>query len=534
MSVFFLAIPLVLSAYTHLWNVIGFPAIHPDEGVYMRRTMLILKNLGPHDDSARFDHPPTTSMSSYDHPYFGQIFLAVMLSMIGYPNSLNPSAEDGTHSVEMLYLAPRVLMGILAVLDTFLVYKIADRRYNRNVALIASVIFAVMPLSWLYRWILLDSILLPFLLSSVFLAIYKQKPESFDTEENHKKNVININTNIPILLSGILLGLAIYTKIPAFTMIPLVGYLVYKNNKSLKTLGLWIIPVILIPLMWPAYSISVGQFDEWVSGVLWQGTERHTNDAGLPDIELDQIFNADPVLILLGSIGVIFAALKKDFFLLLWIIPCVVFFYLIGWVILFHWIPILPAFCFGIGVLIEYISHRISKKRIIQKSLLFGPVFAIGIFGLVTTTMIITTNLSSSEFEAAAFIVKYLQGNYFEKNVDKNYSDDVTIITSPIYSWIYKYAFNRDHITSHIRDSEPIRTAKVILVVDGVYQSFLSKESQEDKLQYERIRMIYNNTHTIAIFSSDDNNYNEKRKVFPYQNLIVYSWAKKIQVRTNY
>ena len=84
--------------------------IHPDEGVYMRRTMLILKNLGPHDDSARFDHPPTTSMSSYDYPYFGQIFLAVMLSMIGYPNSLNPSAEDGTHSVEMLYLAPRVLM----------------------------------------------------------------------------------------------------------------------------------------------------------------------------------------------------------------------------------------------------------------------------------------------------------------------------------------------------------------------------------------------------------------------------------------
>ena len=92
------------------------------------------------------------------------------------------------------------------------------------------------------------------------------------------------------------------------------------------------------------------------------------------------------------------------------------------------------------------------------------------------------------KFEKAAFLVEFLQGNYFEKNVDKNYSDDVTIITSPIYSWIYKYAFNKDHITSHIRDSEPIRTAKVILVMDGVYQSFLSKESQEDKLQYERIR----------------------------------------------
>ena len=29
------------------------------------------------------------------------------------------------------------------------------------------------------------------------------------------------------MLSGILLGIAIYTKIPAFTMIPLVGYLIY-------------------------------------------------------------------------------------------------------------------------------------------------------------------------------------------------------------------------------------------------------------------------------------------------------------------
>ena len=84
-SVFFLAIPLVLSAYTHLWNVIGFPSIHIDEAHYMRRTMIVMKNLGPQDPYYQ-----------YDHPYFGQIFLAAMLGIIGYPNSLNPSAEDGT------------------------------------------------------------------------------------------------------------------------------------------------------------------------------------------------------------------------------------------------------------------------------------------------------------------------------------------------------------------------------------------------------------------------------------------------------
>ena len=65
-------------------------------------------------------------------------------------------------------------MGILAVVDTFLVYKISERRYNRNVAFIASVLFAVMPLSWLLRRILLDSILLPFLLSSILIAIIER------------------------------------------------------------------------------------------------------------------------------------------------------------------------------------------------------------------------------------------------------------------------------------------------------------------------------------------------------------------------
>ena len=52
--------------------------------------------------------------------------------------------------------------------------------------------------------------MLPFILSSVLFALYVK---------------INKVNNYLILLSGILLGLAIYTKIPAFTMIPLVGYL---------------------------------------------------------------------------------------------------------------------------------------------------------------------------------------------------------------------------------------------------------------------------------------------------------------------
>jgi hypothetical protein len=258
---------LILSAFTHLFNPVGFPCVQYDEGVYMRRAMYALQGLGPQDPASRFDHGED-STSSYDHPYFGQIFLAGVLDLIGYPKSVHPSSVDGNvavHSIEMLYLVPRVLMGILAVVDTFLVYKISERRYNRNVAVIASVLFAVMPLSWLNRWILLDTILMPFLLSSILFALYTKRSSKNSNNDNKNKSFILI------LLSGIFLGLAIYTKIPAFTMIPLVGFLVYtNNNRNLKTLGLWFIPVILIPLMWPAYSVSVGHFDEWLGALQYQ------------------------------------------------------------------------------------------------------------------------------------------------------------------------------------------------------------------------------------------------------------------------
>ncbi|MGA9150680.1 MAG: hypothetical protein WBZ36_08880 [Candidatus Nitrosopolaris sp.] len=158
-SIFFIITPLVLTAYTHLWNPIGFPSFHVDEGIYISRGMHLLKGLGIQE------------LPFYDHPYFGQIFLAGIFWIIGFPNSLHPSVGN-LHSIETLFMVPRGLMGLLAVVDTFLIYKVSERRYDRNVAFIASIIFAVMPITWLTRRIFLDSIRLPFLLSSILFADY--------------------------------------------------------------------------------------------------------------------------------------------------------------------------------------------------------------------------------------------------------------------------------------------------------------------------------------------------------------------------
>jgi 4-amino-4-deoxy-L-arabinose transferase-like glycosyltransferase len=194
----------------------------------------------------------------YDHPYWGQLFLAGIFWLVGYPNSLHPLND--VHSIEMLYLFPRVLMGIFAVIDTFLVYKISEYKY-RSVVFVASILFAVMPITWLTRRIFLGSIQLPFLLSSILFAIYSTKNYDDHNHSNKKANTtISKKVFLLILLSGVFLGLAIFTKIPAFTMIPLVGFLVLRNasnnkNKRLKILGLWLIPVLLFGLAINDYPI---------------------------------------------------------------------------------------------------------------------------------------------------------------------------------------------------------------------------------------------------------------------------------------
>src|SRR5205823_13050311 len=120
------------------------------------------------------------------------------------------SHSNVLYSIQTLYLVPRVLMGIFAVVDTFLLYKISERRYNRNIAFIASILFAVMPITWLTRRILLDSILLPVLLSSILFAVYYRDIKSFSSNnDNTNNNNSNKEKNIQsILLSGVFLGLA--------------------------------------------------------------------------------------------------------------------------------------------------------------------------------------------------------------------------------------------------------------------------------------------------------------------------------------
>jgi hypothetical protein len=443
--------PLVLTCFTHFWNPIGFLDPEHDENRYMQRVMNLLNGMGPLD-----------AKSAYDAPYFGQLFVAGVLGTTGYPNSLSPSAYDNGHSIEALWIAPRLLMGVLSVFDTLIVYKISERRYNRYVAFFAAVLFAVLPITLLLRRMWLESILLPFLLSAILFALY-----SYDSTKinKHSKKILLI------LLSGIFLGVSIFTKITAFTMIPLVGFLIYGNTRSLKIVALWFIPVILIPLIWPAHALSLGEFDKWFDGIYHQ-----THRAGSSFFySIKQNLDHDPVMLTIGFVGIIYASLKRDFFLLLWILPFAGFSYFIGWTQFFHFILILPAFCIAAARLIVDISSMFSNKRI-RQVLRFVIISPIAIFGLVTTSVIITDNFTKPYFEAAAFITHYLPNviqNNNKNSTEINSDNRITLISNPFYLWIPQYVFHLNHHYTDFLSIGPINTQRVILIVDDRFRRIM-------------------------------------------------------------
>jgi Dolichyl-phosphate-mannose-protein mannosyltransferase len=523
-------IPLLLSAYTHLWNPLGFPSIHVDEGHYMRRAMLVLEGMGP-QESAATGYPRT-----YDHPYFGQLFLAGALDLVGYPGVLNPDSD--LSSIQLLHLAPRILMGLLAIFDTFLLFKIGERRYGTAIAVIASILFAIMPFTWVFRRITLEAILMPFLLSSILFSLYVR-----DSKNIHNKALLNleskyqISNNVLILLSGMMLGLAIYTKIPAFTMIPLVGTLIFFNSgKSVRKVGIWLVPVLTVPLLWPLYSVLVGQSDLWQYWVLWQA-ERDPTETITFAGALMNFFKLDPLITVLGMSGIAYSAIRKDFLPLLWISPLLLFSYFIEWVQYFHLLYVFPAMCLGSAILLDNIQKVIAKyfhRRLISYSV---TVTIIGV-ALVFTTMLISLNVNTSYFQVYATIAQEIPDTPNNK-VQTN----VTVIGSHFWVWdsywITQYVLDMPHelIDPHIdrRFKEPVETNNVLFVDDPIFLKEISRKINSENL--DKIKDLYNKS--IEVGSFTDNVTSRETNNYPYNTLSIMISGEshptgKVAIRKNY
>ena len=532
-SLVFILIPLVLSAYTHLWNPTGFPSIHTDEGHYLRKAISTETGQGlqPQD--------------RYRAPYFGQIFLAGIFNIIGFPNVETFGEKN---PVEQLYLVPRVIMGVLAVFDTFLLYRITEYRYGRNVAIIASILFAVMPFTWMIRRIFLETIQLPFILTSILLILnlgrgrqlqssspsqsqskpqkdteqpsQLQKNQQQQLEQTQKQSYHSEYTKLTLIISGIFLGLAIFTKIPAFTMIPLGIIMVYMVTRKKKYVLVWLIPVLLVPMLWPIHATLSGDMNDWIDGVRYQVNR----DRPLINT-INTFFQIDPVLFILGMGGLVYSAIKKDYFLLLWTIPIFVFLQAIGYVSSFHLILLLPPFCIAGATMIEKIGNNIANVRL-KNMLPYIRIAVIGIFGICSITMLITLNMNSTYYQALAFVLSNLpDSNSNATSISP--ANKVTLIGNPQYFWIPEFVFNKTFDAKNFYSKTPFKTDKYLMIIDSGFVRILNGDNSS------RLNLAYNATHNLARFEQNITGGTDINK-YPFTNLRLSPETRFIELRANY
>ena len=475
---------LILAGFTHLWNPIGFPVPNEDESIYLGRAVNFLNTLEVRDNSI-----------GYDHPYFGQIFLAAFLGITGYQDFFS---SPGHLNYEMIFLIPRIFMGILAIADTFLIFKIAELLYNRKVGFVAAILFAVTPTTWLTRWILLDSLQLPLILLSILFAVFSFR----GTREGSKNNSKNI---LLVLLSGTFLGLSIFTKIPAIMIVPLVGYLIFTNSKwNFKILGLWFIPVILIPLLWPAYSISVGEFNSWLNGIIKQA-HRAPNPLYF---SITEFLMRDPLLLIVGTIGIILAVVKKDLFILLAVIPFLIFMYFVNYVVLHHLMWVVVILCISASRL--FVDIVIFVKRYKPLLLLsLGGISLFFVFAFTSTIELVTRNETSQFFGAAALVDQYLETELITNNNNSPDSNkNIKVLGNTFFIWIQQYVFHNDNYVSFFQIPKKLEfeNQNVISIIDSRFK----RELQRDDYTGITLRKMFSTFDTKSIATFNPTLYGDK------------------------
>ena len=492
---------ILVSSFFHLWNLDGFPSIYRDEDHYLRKAMHIMEGEGLQEDS---DDLISYQSHKYDHPYFGQLFLGGVLKLIGYPDILSPKAGD-VHSIEMLYLVPRVIMGLLAVVDTFLIYKIGQVRYNKNIGLLSAAIFAVVPITWVLRRIWLEPIQLPFILLSILFAIYLNKQSKSITKKALLGKYLYREKSILSIFSGIFLGIAIFTKIPAFLFIPLIAFLIFSLNKqNLKYLGLWFIPVIVIPLVWPANAIYLGEFDEWFNALTWQA-ERTNNGIF---VAFQKLFMIDPLFLVISIFSVAIGAIRKDLFILLGVLPFIIFCCVIGYVSYWHLIPIIPILSISVSLMIFDLAKRFLQTRNHTIFLLIF-IFSIIIPSCIISINLITSNTTEFHLNVISAISKEVKNfnlnnnNTTFGNIDKNENSDndknkLTVLGTNYWLWIPKYILDSGkNMYKNNFIADDVKTDNILLVAgDNFIKTMTRGNNTKDNVM--QLKQIYSESDLIS------------------------------------
>ena len=180
---------------------------------------------------------------------------------------------------------------------------------------------------------------------------------------------------------------------------------------------------------------------------------------------------------------------RRDLLLFFWCLPYFLFLLFVGGALkYFHFILLLPVLSINIAILITFISKSIKLRNItVNPFVILGVVAFVGI---ISTTAMISSNLTSVFFEMYSSVVHTLPSNGDNQNivtlVGKHYARE--------FYWIPKYVFGQDVefvvIDPILYPKDALKTEKVLMLLDkSVVTQVKDKEKQDDYI--ERLKVLY-------------------------------------------
>jgi hypothetical protein len=194
----------------------------------------------------------------------------------------------------------------------------------------------------------------------------------------------------------------------------------------------------------------------------------------------------------------------------------------------------------------------------------FTIVSGIGIFGLVSTALLVTTNVNGQYFNIYSFIVQHLPDRKEDNNsahainsatatgIDgTNTSNKVTMIGRHYvraFYWIPKYVFHKDFYFIDPHFNNTIKTQNILFVLDNPMSTSINRRNElkdvdpgylwqylEDNygtISYRnRIKIFYDITNEIARYRVNTLHQDFR---YSYTSMTVTPGISRIEIRANY
>jgi hypothetical protein len=225
---------------------------------------------------------------------------------------------------------------------------------------------------------------------------------------------------------------------------------------------------------------------------------------------------------------------------LLWVLPFLLLFAGLGHSKAYFLIPIFPAFCIAGAILITDLTNKVlgkkKKSTPIRQLLLVGTITAIVVFGLVSTTMLLATNINSYFFDVYGFMIDFIKGSVGNSS-NGSQVKGFTLIGdhwTAGFAWIPKDVLDYRLDFRKFYSDQEIKNENVILVVSKAFEEYLQNDLFRGRPVEinEQKQDLFTSSKPVAIFRDNSNRYD--KNVYPYVNMRENGGVGDLVIRTNH